>query len=307
MRGLELRNRSVDLVVNDLSPGPGARPSNRSTDSPSRRRRAPTTRTSASICATRHSPIGACAGRSAYAVDTGGHHCVSAPRPRAAGHRHRAVDVVGVRGRRADASTHDLDAARRLLDEAGFRDPDGAGPEPRLRLTLKTSTDERYRLQAAVIQQNLARSRHRGRDSLVRIRHAHGRCHPRQRAALHPAVRGRDRSGHAAARRSTRRRCRRPDSIAVITTNRRWTRCSTAPAARWTKASGARSTRSVQQLVADDAPYISLWAKTNVAVSQRDARRRSSCRRQRISRSSAACVGCGRRSRGLQARIAPAV
>ncbi len=31
--------------------------------------------------------------------------------------------------------------ARALLDEAGLRDPDGSGPAPRLRLTLRTSTD----------------------------------------------------------------------------------------------------------------------------------------------------------------------
>ncbi len=60
-----------------------------------------------------------------------------------------------------DADTHpmphDPAAAARLLDEAGYRDPDGPGPEPRLRLTLKTSTAEFVRLQAAVIQQDLAR------------------------------------------------------------------------------------------------------------------------------------------------------
>ncbi len=46
----------------------------------------------------------------------------------------------------------DLDAARRLLDEAGFPDPDGAGPEPRLRLVYKTSTDETALLQAQIVQ-----------------------------------------------------------------------------------------------------------------------------------------------------------
>ena len=54
------------------------------------------------------------------------------------------------------AFTHDLDRAKALLDEAGYPDPDGDGPLPRLRLELKTSTAEAYRLQAAVIQQNLA-------------------------------------------------------------------------------------------------------------------------------------------------------
>jgi len=36
---------------------------------------------------------------------------------------------------------HDLARARRLLDEAGLRDPDGDGPLPRLRLIYKTSAD----------------------------------------------------------------------------------------------------------------------------------------------------------------------
>ena len=53
--------------------------------------------------------------------------------------------------------TFDYDPAEavRLLEEAGYTDPDGAGPRPRLTLTLKTSTTEFNRLQSAVIQQNL--------------------------------------------------------------------------------------------------------------------------------------------------------
>ena len=47
--------------------------------------------------------------------------------------------------------------ARQLLDEAGYSDPDGDGPAPRLRLTLKTSNIEFNRLQAAVVQQDFAR------------------------------------------------------------------------------------------------------------------------------------------------------
>jgi peptide/nickel transport system substrate-binding protein len=45
--------------------------------------------------------------------------------------------------------------ARALLDEAGYPDPDGDGPLPRLSLSFKTSNVEYSRLQAAVIQQNL--------------------------------------------------------------------------------------------------------------------------------------------------------
>lgn len=52
---------------------------------------------------------------------------------------------------------YDPAEARRLLDEAGFPDPDGDGPRPRLSLTLKISTAEEARLQATVIQQDLAR------------------------------------------------------------------------------------------------------------------------------------------------------
>jgi peptide/nickel transport system substrate-binding protein len=47
--------------------------------------------------------------------------------------------------------------AKRLLDAAGFPDPDGDGPRTRLTLTLKVSTAEMYRVQAAAIQQDLAR------------------------------------------------------------------------------------------------------------------------------------------------------
>src|SRR5262245_26883723 len=53
------------------------------------------------------------------------------------------------------AFTRDLNRARELLDEAGYPDPDGPGPAPRLRLSLKTSTVERYRVQAAALQQQL--------------------------------------------------------------------------------------------------------------------------------------------------------
>lgn len=48
---------------------------------------------------------------------------------------------------------YDPAAARRLLDEAGYPDPDGEGPQPRFILTYKTSTNEPYVLQAQIIQE----------------------------------------------------------------------------------------------------------------------------------------------------------
>jgi peptide/nickel transport system substrate-binding protein len=52
---------------------------------------------------------------------------------------------------------YDPAKAKKLLDEAGYRDPDGDGPQPRLRLTMKTSTTEFTRLQATVLQQDWKR------------------------------------------------------------------------------------------------------------------------------------------------------
>jgi peptide/nickel transport system substrate-binding protein len=53
--------------------------------------------------------------------------------------------------------TYDPEQAKRLLDEAGYPDPDGDGPLPRLYLSLKVSTNEEVRLQATIVQQDLAR------------------------------------------------------------------------------------------------------------------------------------------------------
>lgn len=54
--------------------------------------------------------------------------------------------------------TYDPARAMRLLDQAGYPDPDGPdGPLPRLTVTLKISTSEEVRLQSTVIQEDLRR------------------------------------------------------------------------------------------------------------------------------------------------------
>jgi peptide/nickel transport system substrate-binding protein len=50
---------------------------------------------------------------------------------------------------------HDPAEANRLLDLAGYRDPDGNGPKPRFTLTYKTSQNELRRRIAAVLQEQL--------------------------------------------------------------------------------------------------------------------------------------------------------
>jgi peptide/nickel transport system substrate-binding protein len=52
---------------------------------------------------------------------------------------------------------YDPARAKTLLDEAGYRDPDGDGPATRLNLSLKVSNSEFNRLQSTVIQQDLRR------------------------------------------------------------------------------------------------------------------------------------------------------
>ena len=50
---------------------------------------------------------------------------------------------------------HDAQRAMQLLDEAGFPDPDGGGPQTRLRLTIITSTNQLSRNIAAILQDQL--------------------------------------------------------------------------------------------------------------------------------------------------------
>jgi peptide/nickel transport system substrate-binding protein len=267
MRGLELRKGTVDLVVNDLSPdvvwqlgGEG---------------RLRTVTTPGSDYAyvglnLRHPVLGRDDVRRAigYAIDREA--IVTYLR------RGLATSAVGIVPpmswafeRDVFAFRHDPEEAKRLLDQAGQPDPDGDGPRPRLTLTLRTSTSEVYRLQAAAIQHDLARVGIQvdvrstetqtlfadivsgnfqmytavfvgvtDPDMLRRVFHS-GQQPPTGLNRVHYRNREVDRLIEAAAG-------------AVDSDQRR--------------AFYARA----QRIIAEDAPYIPLWYRTNVAVFQPD-------------------------------------
>ena len=163
--------------------------------------------------------------------------------------------------------TPDVERAKRLLDEAGYPDPDGDGPAPRLRFTLKTSTDEFFRLQAAVIQQNL---RLIGIDVDVRSY---------EFATFYADVL----SGNVqmytlqwvgVTDPDMLRRLYHSEQVPPVGFNRIYYRNPEVDRlidlATTAATDEERRThyRAVQKLVAEDAPYISLWYKTNVAVAR---------------------------------------
>jgi peptide/nickel transport system substrate-binding protein len=163
--------------------------------------------------------------------------------------------------------THDPDKARALLDEAGYKDPDGPGPGMRLRLTLKTSTDERYRLQAAVIQENLrtvgialdVRSSEfatlmadviKGNMQLYTLQFVGITDPDMLRRAFYSTQTPPDgfNRGHYGD----------PEVDRLIDT------ATTAP----DETARRTAYQDAQRLIATDVPVVSLWYKTNVAVAQ---------------------------------------
>jgi len=164
---------------------------------------------------------------------------------------------------------HDPSEAKRLLDEAGYRDPDGDGPQPRMHLSLKTSTSEVYRVQAAAIQHDLGRvgvaldvrssefatlfgDVVRGNFQMYTLQFVGVTDPDMLRRVFHskqvpPA--GLNRVFYANAEVD---RLIEAAASAVDDTQRR---------AFYTRA---------QQMIAEDVPYIGLWYKTNVAVFQAD-------------------------------------
>lgn len=266
MRGLELRNRSVDLVINDLSPDVihGLE------------------RTGALTVVTAPGTDYAYMGfnlRDPQLRDVRVRRAIShAVNPAAIveylrrGYARPTTGIVPAMSWAYESDVprfpYDPATARRLLDEAGYPDPDGPGGQPRFRLTLKTSTDERYRLQAAVIQQNLAdvgialeiRSYEfatlmadvvRGNMQLYTLQFV-GVTDPDMLRRVFASSQGPPAGFN-------RGHYENPEVDALID-----------QAGRALDELTRRNLyRRVQQLVAADVPYVSLWAKTNVAVGQK--------------------------------------
>ena len=208
--------------------------------------------------------------------------------------------------------SHDPARARALLDEAGYRDPDGDGPEPRLRLSLKVSTNEFYRLQAAVIQQNL---REVGIELDVRSY---------EFATLYAdVVRGNFQlvtlQFVGVSDPDILRRVFHSKQMPPVGFNRGFysnpevDRLIDEASKTLDEDARGRFYREVQKLVAEDVPYISLWYKTNYAVAPAGAHRHPPHPARRVhvpegcgeAAADQGSINCGWRA-GLQARL-PAV
>lgn len=170
-----------------------------------------------------------------------------------------------------DVRTFPYDPARaaRLLDDAGYRDPDGDGGAPRFALTLKISTNEFIRLQATVLQENfravgvdldvrqyefatLFADVIKGNFQLTTLQWVGG-------AMADPDILRRVfHSEQVPPAGFNRGRYRNPEVDRLLDEASR----STDTTER------TRLYAEVQRQVADDQPYISLWHKVNVAVMQ---------------------------------------
>jgi peptide/nickel transport system substrate-binding protein len=160
---------------------------------------------------------------------------------------------------------YDPAQARRLLDAAGFPDPDGDGPLSRFGLSLKTSTSEVYRVQAAAIQQDLSRvgiAVDVRSNELQTLRNDVLRGSFQMYALQWVGVTDPD-----MLRMVYDSRQQPPAGLnRVFYHNDAVDRLIDQVAAATDDVQRRPLYGRAQQLIAEDVPYISLWYKTNVAV-----------------------------------------
>lgn len=173
---------------------------------------------------------------------------------------------------------YDPDMARRLLDEAGYPDPDGDGPQPRLRLSLKTSSAEQPRQIATIVQEHLrnigievqvqsyefqtyANFLNRGQYQMGFLRLVGGYFPDIFKAAFgsrsipfDPTVGERERTGFLNRARYRNAEVDRLIEQAEATQDRQ----------QQVKLYGR-----IQEIVAEDVPWVYLWYPSNVAVMSR--------------------------------------
>jgi peptide/nickel transport system substrate-binding protein len=166
--------------------------------------------------------------------------------------------------------THDPKRAMSLLDEAGHRDPDGDGPLPRFRLSLKISSNEETRLQSTVVQQNLRRV---GIDLDLRSYEF--------ATFFADVLKGNFQmfsltwTGGSLADPDILRRVFHSDQTPPLGFNRGYysnaevDRLIDMATGSTDEADRAKYYRGAQILLAEDAPYIPIWNRTNVIVAQR--------------------------------------
>lgn len=265
MRGLELRNRSVDLVVNDLSPDLVA-----SLAKTSRFQvvTAPGTDYAYLAFNLRDSVLRRLPIRQAIAEAIDVNAIIKYLRR---GLAEPATSVVPPMSWASATDLrpieHDPAGARQLLDEAGYPDP-GDG-HPRLQLTLKTSTAEPYRVQAAVIQRDLAdvgiacEIRTAEFSTLMAdVEHGNMELYTLQWTGVtDPDILRRIfYSSQVPPNGFNRGFYNNPTVDALI---------DAATTAR-DESAQARSYKAAARLIAADLPYVSLWYRTNTIVGQSD-------------------------------------
>lgn len=172
-----------------------------------------------------------------------------------------------------DVAMHGYDPvrARALLDEAGYRDPDGDGPLSRFHLTLKVSSTEFNRLQSSVLQQDFARigvaldvRTHEFATLYADVLKGQFQLFTLQWVGVSDPDMLR-RVFHSAQMPPTGFNRGFFSNPAVDSLIDRATVSSDEDERR-------RLFADTQRLIASEVPYLSLWYKTNVAVARRDLR-----------------------------------